>query len=77
MAEEKNVKKDKKEKKDRGRWFREMRSELKKVVWPAPKKVAKNTGIVIAYSAVFGVCIWAFDGVAALLIKTLLSLFSA
>ena len=24
---------DKKVKKDRGRWFREMKSELKKVVW--------------------------------------------
>ena len=74
MAEEKNVKK---EKKDRGRWFREMRSELKKVVWPAPKKVAKNTGTVILYSVVFGACIWVFDSVAALLIKTLLSLFAA
>ena len=83
MAEEKNVQKEKKDpkkeakKKDRGRWFREMRSELKKVVWPTPQKVAKNTGTVIAYSAVFGVCIWALDGVAALLIKTLLGLFSA
>ena len=74
MAEEKKVQK---EKKDRGRWFREMRSELKKVVWPAPKKVAKNTGTVIAYSVVFGACIWVFDGVAGLFIKTLLSLFSA
>ena len=35
MAEEKKV-----VKKDRGRWFREMRSELKKVVWPTPQKVA-------------------------------------
>ena len=79
MAEEKKVQKEtkKKEKKDRGRWFREMRSELKKVVWPTPNKVAKNTGTVILYSVVFGACIWIFDGVAALLIKTLLSLFAA
>ena len=81
MADEKKVQKESKEKKekkkDRGRWFREMRSELKKVVWPAPQKVAKNTGTVVAYSVAFGVCIWAFDGVAALLIKTLLNLFSA
>ena len=73
MAEEKNVKKEK----DKGRWFREMRSELQKVVWPAPKKVAKNTGTVIAYSVVFGACIWVLDGVAGLFIKTLLNLFSA
>ena len=71
MAEEKKVKKD------RGRWFREMRSELKKVVWPTPQKVAKNTGTVIAYSVVFGACIWVFDSVAGLFIKTLLNLFAA
>ena len=71
MAEEK-----KKVKKDRGRWFREMRSELKKVVWPGPQKVAKNTGTVLLYSAVFGACIWVLDGVAGLLIKTLLGIFA-
>ena len=76
MAEEKNVKKDKKEKKDRGRWFREMRSELKKVVWPSPDKGAKNTGTVVLYSLIIGACIWVFDGVAALLIKTLLDVFA-
>ena len=76
MAEEKNVKKDKKEKKDRGRWFREMRSELKKVVWPSPDKVAKNTGTVVLYSLIIGACIWVFDGVAALLIKTQLDVFA-
>ena len=75
MAEEKKV--QKKENKDRGRWFREMRSELKKVVWPAPKKVAKNTGTVMIYSVIFGACVWVFDSVAALLIKTLLGLFAA
>ena len=71
MAEEKNVKKD------RGRWFREMRSELKKVVWPSKEKVAKNTGTVILYSVIIGACIWIFDGVAALRIKTLLNVFGA
>lgn len=71
MAEEKKVKKD------RGRWFREMKSELKKVVWPTPNKVAKNTATVILCSLAIGVCIWVFDGVAALFIKTLLSVFGA
>ena len=64
MAEEKKVKKD------RGRWFREMRSELKKVVWPTPQKVAKNTGTVILCTAVIGAFIWIFDGVAGLFIRT-------
>ncbi len=71
MAEEKKVKKD------RGRWFREMKSELKKVVWPTPDKVAKNTGTVILCSLAIGVCIWVFDGVAGLFIKTLLDVFGA
>ena len=71
MAEEKNV-----TKKDRGRWFREMRSELKKVVWPTPAKVVKNTSTVLLYSVVFGACLWVFDGVPGLLIKTLLSVFA-
>ena len=43
MAEEKKVSKD------RGKWFREMRSELKKVVWPDGKTTAKNTGTVLLY----------------------------
>ena len=29
------------------RYFRELRSELKKVVWPTPKQVLKNTLIVL------------------------------
>ena len=58
MAEEKNVKKD------RGRWFREMRSELKKVVWPAPDKVAKNTGSVFLSSVLIGACLWVFASAA-------------
>jgi len=67
MADEKKT-----VKKDRGRWFREMRSELKKVVWPTPQKVAKNTGTVLLCSLVIGACIWVFDIVATLFVRTLL-----
>ena len=31
-----------------GKWFREMKSELKKVIWPTPAALAKNTGISLA-----------------------------
>ncbi|MGM9619303.1 MAG: preprotein translocase subunit SecE [Oscillospiraceae bacterium] len=67
MAEEK--------KKDRGRWFREMKSELKKVIWPDRKTVLKNTGTVLLCSLVIGVCIWVFDYVAASGLQLLLSAF--
>lgn len=63
-------------KKDRGLWFREMKSELKKIVWPDRKTVAKNTGTVLLCSVVVGACIWIFDGVAVLAVKTLIGLFA-
>ena len=46
------------------RYFRELRSELKKVVWSTPKQVLKNTLIVIVAVLVVGVFIWLFDFVA-------------
>ncbi len=30
-----------------GKWFREMRSELKKVIWPTPKQLLNNTLIAL------------------------------
>ena len=63
-------------KKDRGLWFREMKSELKKVVWPNRKTVTKNTMTVLGCSLAIGACIWIFDGVAGLFIKTLLNIFA-
>ena len=46
------------------RYFRELKSELKKVVWPTPNQVLKNTLIVLACVLVVGVFIWVFDFVA-------------
>ena len=46
------------------KYFRELKSELKKVTWPTPKQVAKNTLIVVACVLVVGVFIWLFDFVA-------------
>ena len=66
-----------KAKKDRGKWFREMRSELKKVVWPDGTTTAKNTGTVILCSLGVGVFIWVFDAVAVLAVPTLVGLFAA
>ena len=43
------------------KYFRELRSELKKVVWSTPKQVLRNTAIVLACVLVVGVFIWVFD----------------
>ena len=69
MAEEKKVK-------DRGRWFREMKSELKKVVWPTGKETMKNTGTVLLCSLIVGAFIWIFDAVALQAVKALIGLFA-
>ena len=54
------------------RYFRELRSELKKVVWSTPKQVLKNTLIVCACVLCVGAFIWVFDAVANLGIGLLL-----
>ena len=56
------------------RYFRELRSELKKVVWSTPKQVAKNTLIVIVCVLVVGIFIWLFDFVARFGIDALIDL---
>ena len=66
-----------KKKRDRGLWFREMKSELKKVVWPNKKTVMKNTGTVLLCSVVIGAFIWAFDFVAVSAVQMILNVFGA
>ena len=58
------------------RYLRELKSELKKVVWPTPKQVAKNTLIVVACVIVVGIFIWRFDFVAQACITGLIGLFN-
>ena len=54
------------------KYFRELRSELKKVVWPTPKQVLKNALIVVGCVIVVGIFIWMFDLVAQVSIKGLI-----
>ena len=65
-----------KKKKDHGLWLREMKSELKKVVWPNKKTVLKNTGTVLLCSLVIGACIWVFDFAAVSVVELILNLFA-
>ena len=62
-----------KKKRDRGLWFREMKSELKKVVWPNKQTVLKNTGTVLLCSLAIGACIWIFDAVVVNAFRMLIS----
>jgi preprotein translocase subunit SecE len=57
-----------------GKWFREMRSELKKVVWPTPKQVTNNTIVALVVMAVSAVVVWALDQVGTQIFQAILSL---
>ena len=56
------------------KWFREMRSELKKVIWPTPKETAKKTGVALVVMAISAVVIWGFDEIAQMIVKAIISL---
>jgi len=43
------------------RWFRESKSELKKVVWPTRKQLINNTGIVIVAVLIVGAAMSVLD----------------
>lgn len=44
-----------------GKWFRELVSEGKKVVWPTGKQVVNNTWVVILCILLVGVFVWVLD----------------
>ncbi len=58
------------------KWFKEMKSELKKVQWPSVKTVRQNTLTVIGCVLVVGVFIWLFDLLANSVVGALLNLFA-
>ena len=51
-----------------GQFFKDVRAEIKKNIWPTPKQVLKNTLIVIAVILAVGAVIWIVDALLALLL---------
>ena len=43
------------------KYFRDTRSEFKKITWPTKKQVWNNTIVVIVTVLIFGVIIWTLD----------------
>ena len=58
------------------KWFRGMKSELKKVVWPTWSQVLNNTLVVIVVSVIFAIILGVIDTLAGKGITALLSLIS-
>ena len=65
---EKNAKRAaaaKKPKRSFFKYFKEARAEFKKVTWPTPKQVVKNTSVVLTMLFFAGIAIWGFDQILA------------
>ena len=56
------------------KWFREMKSELKKVVWPTRKQLINNTVVSVVVMLISALGVWGFDQIARLLVQGLLGL---
>ena len=56
------------------KWFRELRSELKKVTWPGRPQIINNTWVALVVMSVCAVFIWLFDTIASLAVHTIIDL---
>ena len=56
------------------KWFREMRSELKKVIWPTRKQLINNTVVSVVVMLVSALGVAGFDQIAKMLVYGLLGL---
>lgn len=72
-AKSKNSKDDKK-KGGIKKYFRDLKSEIKKVVWPSREKVTNNTGVVLAVMIICAAGLFGVDSLLALAINALLSI---
>ena len=57
-----------------GKWFREMKSELKKVIWPNGKTLSNNTLVALSMMVISAVLVWGFDELAQMLVRALFTL---
>lgn len=56
------------------KWWREMKSELKKVIWPTPKQTLNNTIAALVVMAISAIVIWGFDEIAQMIVKAVISI---
>ena len=57
-----------------GKWFREMKSELKKVIWPTRQQPPPPPPPPPPLMVVAAVVIWGFDELAQMLVRALITL---
>lgn len=60
--------------KNAGKFLRDVKGEIKKVIWPTPKSVFKNTGVVLATIVIVGLFILCLDTVLINLLKLVMNI---
>ncbi len=73
MAEDVKLSKAGNARKNFVRFFKDIRSELKKVIWPTRSQLINNTITVIAVCFIIGGIIWVFDVGLDVMVKTFLT----
>lgn len=56
------------------KFFRDTKGEIKKMVWPTPKSVFKNTGVVLVTIAVVGLFVFGLDALLVNLLGLIMSI---
>lgn len=56
-----------------GKWVRELKSEIRKIVWPSRKQTLNNTMVVLAAIVLVGIFIWVLDAIFNFGIQTLIT----
>ena len=56
------------------KWFREMKSELKKVIWPTGKQLFNNTLVSVVVMILSAIVLWGFDLLASGLVHALINI---
>ena len=58
-------------------WFRELKAEIKKIVWPTRQQTVNNTLVVLGCCLVLGVFNWLLDAIFGFGCQTLVRFFAA
>lgn len=74
VAKNETTKPAKKDKKDSfgkrfTHFFKDLKSEVKKVVWPSKKQIKNNTAVVLAFMAIAAVFVWTIDFILSALVN--------
>ena len=58
------------------KYYKDIKSEFKKITWPSKDDIIKTTGTVLGTIALLTLVLWAFDSVFGFGLKSALSLFN-